>query len=291
VHASEREQLILELVRERGFISFKELDKRVKGSPATLRRDLDRLETAGQITRVRGGAKAVTDNGMTSGHLSGVPFHENIDLHPAAKAAIGKAAAALCSPGEAILIDGGSTTLQMCPHLEALEPQVLTNSLHIVSALMPQTRTRISIPGGTVFREQNIVLNSYEDAGAGSYRASKMFLGAAAVGRHGLMQADILLLQSERRLMERADELILLVDSSKFHAPAGHVLCPLSDIDVLVTDDEITPEHQRMVEDAGVRLVVAPIPKVSVSVLPRARAGAGSNKPAAATRGVRRARR
>ena len=72
----------------------------------------------------------------------------------------------------------------------------------------------------------------------------------------------------------------MLVDSSKFHAPAGHVLCPLIDIDVLVTDDEITPEHQRMVEDAGVRLVVAPIPKVSVSVLPRARAGARRDRPA-----------
>jgi len=90
-----------------------------------VRRDLERLAVAGRIVRVHGGAKM--PDAVASG-LTGVPFHENIKKHAAAKAAIGKAAAALCSAGESIIIDGGSTTLQMCPHLQGLELQVVTNS-------------------------------------------------------------------------------------------------------------------------------------------------------------------
>jgi DeoR family ulaG and ulaABCDEF operon transcriptional repressor len=121
---------------------------------------------------------------------------------------------------------------------------------------LPQQRTRISVPAGTVFREQNIILSPFEDDGTSHFRASKMFVGAASVGRHGLMQTDTLLLQAEQRLMERADEIILLVDSSKFNGPAGHVVCGLDDVDTVVTDKHISAEHKRLLKDAGVRLVV-----------------------------------
>lgn len=256
MHAAERAKIILDLVRERGFVSFRELDKRIEASPATLRRDLERLEAEARLVRVHGGARSI-DDAADEPQLTGVPFHENIARNAAEKALIGAAAAQLCRPGEAIIIDGGSTTLQMCAHLDGLDLQVLTNSLHIVSALLPQQRTRISVPGGSLFREQNIVLSPYENDGTGHYRASKMFLGAAAVGRHGVMQADVLLLQAERRLMERADELVLLVDSSKFDGSAGHVVCPLDAIDVLVTDEALSAENRRLVEDAGVQLIIA----------------------------------
>ncbi|ATQ42418.1 DeoR/GlpR family DNA-binding transcription regulator [Caulobacter mirabilis] len=258
MHAAEREQLILQLMQDRGFIGFKELDRRIEASPATLRRDLDRLETEGRIIRVRGGARLPSAQGEPD-RLSGDPFHENIGRQPAQKAAIGRAAAALCSPGEAVIIDGGSTTLQMCPHLAPLGLQVLTNSLHIVSALLPQTGTRITIPGGQVFREQNIVLSAFDEDGAGRFHAARMFMGAQAVSRHGVMQSDVLLVQSERRLLGRANEIVLMVDSSKFSASAGHVLCPLEQVAILITDDGLADADAQDVERAGARLIVAPV--------------------------------
>jgi DeoR family ulaG and ulaABCDEF operon transcriptional repressor len=256
MHAAEREQLILQMLEERGFIGFQELDRRLDASPATLRRDLDRLAGAGQLVRVRGGARLSTQR-TEAPHLSGVPLHENLARHAREKEAIGRAAAALCSPGEAVIIDGGSTTLRMCPHLEDLGLQVLTNSLPIVSALLPQPNTRISIPGGAVFREQNIILSAFDEDGTGRYRASKMFLGAAAVGRHGVMQTDTLLIQAERRLLSRADQIILLVDSSKFEDPTGQVLCELDEVSILVTDEGLPDDCAQYVERAGVKLVLA----------------------------------
>jgi DeoR family ulaG and ulaABCDEF operon transcriptional repressor len=232
------------------------LDKRLAASPATLRRDLERLSTEGRVVRVHGGVKMPESAG--SG-LTGVPFHENVKKNKAAKAAIGRAAAGLCVAGESIIIDAGSTTLQMCPHLAELGLQVVTNSLHVVSALLPQPLTRVSIPAGAVFREQNIVLASFEDDGSNHYSATKMFIGAASVGARGLMQPDVILMQAERRLMSRAQRIVLLADSSKFRAPAGPVVCALDKVTMVVTDDGITAAAARMIKRAGVQLIVAKV--------------------------------
>ncbi len=259
MHATEREQRILHLLSERGFISFQELERGLDASPATLRRDLERMASQGLLTRVRGGARlpnsAATATASTK--LTGVPFHENIGRNRAAKEAIGKAAAELCRPGEAVMIDGGSTTLQMCPHLSGLNLQVLTNSLHIVSALLPQIGTRILVPSGMVFREQNIILAASGEKSMPSFHAHKLFMSAAAVGPEGPMQADVILVTAERSLIDRADEIVLLVDSSKFAASSGHVVCPLDDVDLIVTDAGISDAARKFVQRAGVRLIVA----------------------------------
>ena len=256
MHAEDRERTILSMLEKRGFVSFRELDRRLSASPATVRRDLDRLETAGRIVRVHGGAK-VPDTAM--GSLQGVPFHENIKKNAAAKAAIGKGAARLCVPGESIIIDGGSTTLQMCPHLEGLHLEVATNSLHIVSALLPQSTTRIYMPAGALYREQNIVLSPFDDDGTSHYAASKIFMGAASVGPRGLMQTDLILLQAERRLMARARQVILLVDSSKFRSPSGEALCHLSEVTTVITDAGIASAHAKLVERSGAKLITVEV--------------------------------
>jgi DeoR family transcriptional regulator, ulaG and ulaABCDEF operon transcriptional repressor len=265
MHSAEREKLILEHLGQRGFISFQDLEKRVDASPATIRRDLERLVSAGLITRVRGGAQlsergkktAAPRGAPNQGHLLGVPFHENIHRRRPQKEAIGRTAAKLCTSGEGVMIDGGSTTLQMCSHLAGLSLQVLTNSLHIVSALLNQAGTRLLVPAGQVFPEQSIILSAAGDDGMPRFHAPKLFMGAASLGPAGLMQADIILVTAERRLIERADEIIVLADSSKFDGPSGHVVCRLDEIDAVVTDADISAHHTKMLEKAGVRVVIA----------------------------------
>ena len=254
MHASQRDVEILRLLKSQGFVSFRELCGRLDASSATIRRDLERLESDGRITRVRGGARLAEGEAE---HLVGAPFELNRTRHAAEKAAIGRAAAALCRPGEAVIIDGGTTTFQMCSHLAGLELQVLTNSLHIVSELLPQSGTRVSVPGGAIFREQNIILSPFEDDGLARYHAAKMFMGAAAVGARGLMQADVVLIQAEQKLMNKADKLIVLVDSSKFRTSASFVVCGLDAIDIVVTDAGITAQEAAMLRDQGIEVIVA----------------------------------
>ena len=254
MHASQRDVEILRLLKSQGFVSFRELCGRLDASAATIRRDLERLESEGRIARVRGGARVA---GEPTERLVGAPFELNRTRQGAEKAAIGRAAAALCRPGEAVIIDGGTTTFQMCAHLAGLELQVLTGSLHIIGELLPQAGTRLAAPGGQIFREQNIILSPFEDDGLARYHAARMFMGAAAVGARGLMQADVVLIQAEQKLLARADQLIVLVDSSKFRASASFVVCDLDAIDVVITDRGVTDAETDMLKGHDIEVIVA----------------------------------
>jgi DeoR family ulaG and ulaABCDEF operon transcriptional repressor len=256
MHAAERERLIEEALRPTGFVSYRELEALLEASPATIRRDLTRLEETGRIVRVHGGARRA-EEADGSPRLIGTPFDLSISQNLAAKQAIGRAAAALVQPGEGIMVDGGTTTLQMCPHLAGRHCQVLTNSLHIVNALLPQDGTRILVPSGTVFREQNIILAAAGEDSMPRFHAPKLFMGAAAVGPRGIMQADVILVAAERRLIDRAEEVVLLIDSSKFTAQSGTIVCGLDEIDVVITD-AVPDEMAEVLRQAGVRIELVP---------------------------------
>jgi DeoR family transcriptional regulator, ulaG and ulaABCDEF operon transcriptional repressor len=253
MHATQREEQIFEALKPTGFVTYRALEALLDASPATIRRDLARLERERRIVRVHGGAKL----DEAPARLAGTPFDQSITQNLAAKRAIGKAAAALCGPGEGIMVDGGTTTLQMCPHLDGLDCQVLTNSLHIVDALLTQAGTRILVPSGAVFREQNIILAAAGEESMPRFHAPKLFMGAAAVGPQGVMQADVVLVAAERRLIDRAEQVVLLVDSSKFASSSGTIVCALDEVDIVVTDAGIDAEMRRVLERAGVELIVA----------------------------------
>jgi DeoR family ulaG and ulaABCDEF operon transcriptional repressor len=256
MHATQREEQILAALGPSGFITYRELEALLDASPATIRRDLARLEAQGFIERVHGGAKLSGESRPKEAvRLAGIPFDQSITQHLAAKQAIAKAAAALCNPGEGIMVDGGTTTLQMCPHFEGLDLQVLTNSLHIVNALIPQTGTRILVPSGSVFREQNIILAAAGEESMPRFHAPKLFMGAAAVGPQGVMQADTVLVAAERRLIDRAEEVILLVDNSKFKSQSGTIVCGLEEIDILISNS-IPPNFMNFLEKAGVKVII-----------------------------------
>src|SRR6202007_2530398 len=104
----------------------------------------------------------------------------------------------------------------------------------------PQEGTRILLPSGSVFREQNIILAPAGEESMPRFHAPKLFMGAAAVGAQGVMQQDVILVAAERRLIDRAETVVLLVDSSKFKSSSGAIVCSLDEVDILVTDSEIS---------------------------------------------------
>ncbi|TCJ39103.1 DeoR/GlpR family DNA-binding transcription regulator [Parafrankia sp. BMG5.11] len=256
MHAAEREMAIMEALGRTGFVSYRELEAALDASPATIRRDLSRLEREARILRVHGGAKAAEDDGAGDGRVStlkGTPFEKSLHRNLAEKRAIGKTAARLCSRGEGIIIDGGTTTFQMCDHLAGLGLQVLTNSLHIVNALLPQEGTQILLPSGSIFREQNIILAPSGEASMPNFHASKLFIGAAAVSPKGVFQADAILVASQRRFLDVADEVILLIDSSKLSVSSGAIVCGLDRIDHIIVGGNPPTETLDTLRSAGVR--------------------------------------
>jgi DeoR family ulaG and ulaABCDEF operon transcriptional repressor len=254
LHETERHRVILAAVQARPVATVAELVDMTGTSEATIRRDIAALHVQGQLRRVRGGAEAV--NPPEQGGLMGRPFSVNETINMNAKRAIARAAADLCKDGEPIIINGGTTTYQMVHHLTARRLSVFTNSFAIAEFLIQNSRNSVVIPGGTIYREQNVILSPFGGVVASHFYAKRMFIGCQGIGQHGLMEADPMIVQSELGLIGQADELIVLADSSKFSGRSSLILCGLDRITAVITDSGIRDADRQMLETAGVRLIV-----------------------------------
>ncbi|HTN63058.1 MAG TPA: DeoR/GlpR family DNA-binding transcription regulator [Devosia sp.] len=255
MHETERHRVILAAVQSRPLATVNDLVDMTGTSEATIRRDIAALHVRGELRRVRGGAEAV--NPPEQGGLMGRPFSVNETINIAAKRAIAKLAAEMCKDGEPIIINGGTTTYQMVHHLASRRLSVFTNSFGIAEHLIHNSRNSVVIPGGTIYREQNVILSPFGGIVAGHFYARKMFIGCQGIGPHGLMEADPMVVQSELGLIGQADELIVLADSSKFTSHSSLILCGLDRIATVITDSGIRDEDRQMLETADVRLIVA----------------------------------
>jgi DeoR family ulaG and ulaABCDEF operon transcriptional repressor len=213
------------------------------------------MHVAGRLRRVRGGAEAI--NPPAHGGLVGRPFRVNETINTGLKRAIAKAAVGLIADGEPIIINGGTTTYQMVHALVGRRAQVFTNSFPIAEYLLHHSKNTVLVPGGTIYREQNIILSPFDNDVSRSFYARKMFMGCQGLGPHGVMEADPMLIQAELKLIGQADELIILADSSKCSGRSSLILCGLDRITTVVTDGGIRDEDRQMLETAGVGLVVA----------------------------------
>ncbi|PSL18886.1 DeoR/GlpR family DNA-binding transcription regulator [Shimia abyssi] len=257
MHEKERHRIILSAVQDRPVATVVELCSMTGASEATVRRDISALHESNKLRRVRGGAEALHPNQFPS--LAGRPFAVNEAINNPQKQAIARKAVEMCEEGEPIIINGGTTTFQMVHPLSAHRLQVFTNSFPIAEHLLKNSKNTVLISGGVIYREQNIVLSPFDNDVTRNFYARRMFMGAQGVGPLGVMEGDPLIIQAEQKLIGQADELVLLVDSSKFEARSSLVLCPLKDIDVLITDEGISDRAAAMVEAADIKLIVVPV--------------------------------
>jgi DeoR family ulaG and ulaABCDEF operon transcriptional repressor len=256
MHESERHRVILSVIQSKPFVAVSELVELTQSSEATIRRDIATLHLAKKLRRVRGGAEAMAPMPVTS--LTGRPFALNASINIAQKRAIARAAVDLCEEGDAIIINGGTTTFQMVHPLATRRMQVFTNSFPIAEHLLHHSKNMVMLSGGTIYREQNIVLSPFENDVTRNFYARRMFMGAQGVGPLGVMEQDPLIIQAEEKLIGQADEVVLLVDASKFSRRSALILCPLARIHTVITDDRVEDRAAAMLEEAGVRLIVAP---------------------------------
>ncbi|SMX41488.1 DeoR/GlpR family DNA-binding transcription regulator [Actibacterium lipolyticum] len=255
MHEKERHRIILSAVQDRPVLTVIELCNLTGASEATIRRDIAALHMQKKLRRVRGGAEAISPPQFVG--LAGRPFAVNESMRSREKQAIARAAVELCEDGDSIIINGGTTTFQMVHPLASRRLQVFTNSFPIAEHLLKHSKNTVMLSGGTIYREQNIILSPFDNDVTRNFYAKRMFMGAQGVGPLGLMEADPLLIQAEEKLIGQADELVVLVDSSKFENRSSLVLCPLNRIDTVITDDGISDKTAAMLEAADVTLIVA----------------------------------
>lgn len=255
MHESERHRIILSTVEGRPVVTVADLVTLTGASEATIRRDIAALHVQKRLRRVRGGAESIAPPQFVS--INARPFSVNEGIRLAEKRAIARAAVDLCNDGEAIIVNGGTTTFQMVHPLTAKRLQVFTNSFPIAEHLLKHSRNTVFLPAGAIYREQNIILSPFDEDGSRNFYAKRMFMGCRGLGPLGLMEGDPMLVQAEQKLIGQADELIVLADSTKFSARSSLLLCPLARIHTVITDEGIDDLAAAMLEAADVRLIVA----------------------------------
>ncbi|ODN71262.1 DeoR/GlpR family DNA-binding transcription regulator [Methylobrevis pamukkalensis] len=251
---NQRHQKIREALRDRSFVSVKDLVDLLDASPATVRRDIDKLNEAGDVRKVFGGV-ASTEAGGATERQSAAPFDENRVLAVDAKRAIAREAERLCRDGDSIIIHGGSTCFLFGMRLARRSLRIFTNSMPLAAWLGEHGTCQLMVAGGDLHREPGIIQTMPVEPPA--FYGSKFFIGAQGIGPSGVMESHPLLARSVEALLGCTDEVIVLADSRKFAIRARHVVYPLTRIGKLITDDGLADNDAKMLEAAGVEVIIA----------------------------------
>lgn len=248
-----RRSKILAWLREEGSARVTELAAAFAVSEVTIRQDLEKLELDGHIVREHGGAflKSVPDQVRAMA----LEHQENREL----KQCIGRSAAALVDDGETIIIDSGSTTTEVASNLIGRKDMtVITNALNIALMLGAEQGFEVHMPGGH-FKAPTLSLSGEKSADYfdGLY-AEKLFLATAGIDlKWGLTYPSLSDIAVKKAMIESAQKIILVADSSKIGARSFCVLCGIDMVDVLVTDSGISPADKAAFLKAGVDVLVA----------------------------------
>jgi DeoR family fructose operon transcriptional repressor len=256
---AERQTRLRELLSRRGMCDLDTLSAELNVSQSTVRRDVEMLEQAGVVERTHGGVIWLGDRAAAAPAAGPYAFHQRMNFNADAKRRIAKAAAALIQPGQTLIIDGGTTTFYLAQELLGRPLQIVTNSLPIASLFLNDEQIELVLTGGVMYPRHGVLLGPMVETMLSSIHAKTLVLSPAGIHDGMLYNQNMLLVQAEQRMMEQAQEVVLLADSGKFGQQALSRLCPLSEIDVVVTDSSLTVGQRELVRSAGCELIVAEI--------------------------------
>jgi DeoR family fructose operon transcriptional repressor len=251
VLVEERRQRVLDLVSQRGFIALTDLAKKIRASESTLRRDLDFWHQQGSLRRTHGGAIYVGD-------ASTLPeLDDRAAQQREEKQAIARTAAGRIHDGDTVLLDGGTTTLEVARLLVGRPLQIVTNSLPIGQLFANRREADLIFLGGYVYPKTGVALGPMTIRMMESLHVHQTILSAGGLTPRGLFNSNVLLVETERQMMRCADEVVVVADHTKFGRPALAFLCEWKEIDTLIVNKALTRGQREMLGAADVRLIVA----------------------------------
>ena len=243
---TQRRQAILALVRQQSAVSADDLAREFGVSVETIRRDLRRLGDKGLLDRVYGGAT------RPAGRSSEGSFAARSIRRVAAKRAIAQLAASLVEPGETLIIDIGTTALEVARALPAsFEGRVLTNSVPVAMELSGRREVELLLCGGQVRPGDGACSGAHAEAFFAEFYADRAFLGSGGVhpeaGLTDYYPAEVVV---RRTIIGHTAACYVLADSSKLGAIAVHRVCALDRVAAVLTDDETDDQAEAGAHDA-----------------------------------------
>lgn len=247
--ASERQIKIQQLVRESKYLTIDDLSKEFLVSPSTVRRDLKVMEDKGLINLLYGGIV------MKRSPLE--PYSERECRYVEEKKALAKAAALMVKDGDVLVIDAGSTASQVAQAIADREDlrgaTIVTPAINVARLFLHKPGFRVLLTGGELTLESEGMLGRVAETFFSQVRAHKVFLSCVGLtGEAGVMYADHDRAALRRAMVDCSNEVILVVDHSKFGKIAAAQGFATEEIDVLITDEKTRDDSLAPFLKAGV---------------------------------------
>jgi DeoR/GlpR family transcriptional regulator of sugar metabolism len=228
----ERYEKILDELDKSKIIKVSELSTNFGVTEKTIRIDLETLEKKGLLKRIHGGAVLVEENERI------FPIDERQLSNNERKTAIAKEAIKLINPEDTILLDGGSTTLQIASLLGDYPVTVITNDIKIANELLKKEKVQLMVLGGSRIGTSSSLFGVQASDLLKRIRVNRLFFGATGVSvEHGLTVLNSFHVEWKRQIIRCADHVILLADSTKLEKVGLIQFATLDDVDEVITDN------------------------------------------------------
>lgn len=248
----ERREIIRQLVLKDGYARIEDLVSQLGVSLMTVHRDLDALSHQGYLTKIRGGATA------NPSALLEARVPERISQGKELKTAIAAHAAKLLTPGQTVFLDDSTTAMAMAPHLIAASPiTVATNFLPLISKLAGVAGIELFVIGGQYYPVPEACFGSRTIDTIKHLRADLAIMSTTGISALSCYHRSEMTVDTRKAFMQNSAASVLLTDHAKFGRPALHLLCRLSDFDLVITDNGIDTEDRAELDAAGIKLEVA----------------------------------
>lgn len=233
---SERQQNIKRLALEQGVLRIGELAEKFRVSEMTIRRDLEMLEEAGHVERTFGGAIVSDQAAFESSYAV------RLNTHTPEKQAIANYAATLVQDGDTIALDASTTALALAKVISKRAVTVITNSLDVAQELR-NSRAKVILTGGYLRQVAGSFAGPIAQKALKELRVDQAFISGKGIQiPGGLMDSDLDEVEVKRSMLEAADRVNVLLDSSKFGKRALGLITALENIDLLISDSHLSQE-------------------------------------------------
>ncbi|MEM8531439.1 MAG: DeoR/GlpR family DNA-binding transcription regulator [Chloroflexota bacterium] len=249
----DRRTQIVESVRQQGVVRVQELADRFQVSEVTIRSDLAQLEKDGFVVRDRGGAVLNHQNNSIL-----IAFEQRTELHREEKRRIGEAASQFVAEGDTIILDAGTTTVEMVKHLTSLDAlTIVTNALNVATEMGNLPHAQVLLLGGAMNYKTFSTLGPLVEQNLNDLMVQKVFLAAESIDNEvGPTDTSMEIAQVKRAMVRAARKVILLADSNKWKRTGFIKVVPFDAIHTIVTDTNLPKEVGQAIERRGIELVL-----------------------------------
>jgi len=259
VPAELRQHRVIDVVEATGFARVTELSEMFAVSTVTIRSDLAALEALGHLRRVRGGAVPVSLG------VAEQPLELTTNVQASEKVAIGTRAASLVASGDVVILDVGSTTTAIAEALMARrdlrDVTVVTNALNVALRLeQAADRITVIVSGGTVRPLQHSLVNPYATLLLEQLTAHLAFVGCNGIdATGGVTNRNVAEAEIKRAMVRASRRSVVVADATKLGEVEVARVCPVTDVDLLVTDSSADPDVLAELHGAGLAVDVVAV--------------------------------